>query len=378
MSWYELALLGSPTDQQVSEIEGELTRMLAPFGLRLQEEVGWAVRPQTFEPSQRRAAGAAFFATPLAPTAIVEELIRNAVPVIPIISEAMTPKQLPGTLAPYNCLHYEKDGPSRIASALLECVGLLPRQRRLFLSYRHDESRSAAIQLFEAFSSRVVDVFLDSHKIAPAEDFQQELWHRLCDADVMVMLDTPLYFGSRWTAAEFGRALAKGIVVLRVSWPLHSSSPRVGTTTSVDLVPEDINDTTGHLSDAAIERICERFESVRSEGIAVRYLNLISTLTAEVERIGGTIVGVEANKTVHVELMDGRTLILHPAIGVPTSSSLHDAALRTPSRPIAVVYDDIGIKRAWVDHLEWLGEYIHDIRWIRSHQAGYSLADWRS
>jgi TIR domain len=68
-------------------------------------------------------------------------------------------------------------------------------------------------------SARLFDVFLDTHGIAPAEDFQTMLWHRLCDSDVLVMLDTPNYFGSRWTSAEFGRALAKGIAVLRVGWP---------------------------------------------------------------------------------------------------------------------------------------------------------------
>jgi hypothetical protein len=99
---------------------------------------------------------------------------------------------------------------------LLECVGLLPRQRRVFVSYRRDEARQAALQMFDALSSRHFYVFLDTHGITPAEDFQAMLWHRLCDSDVLLMLDTPNYFEGRWTSAEFGRALAKGISVLRI------------------------------------------------------------------------------------------------------------------------------------------------------------------
>jgi hypothetical protein len=93
-----------------------------------------------------------------------------------------------------------------LAAALLECVGLLRPQRRVFISYRRVESANAALQLHEALGSRGFDVFLDTYDVRPAEDFQAIVWHRLCDSDVMVMLDTPGYFGSRWTAAEIGRA----------------------------------------------------------------------------------------------------------------------------------------------------------------------------
>ena len=77
---------------------------------------------------------------------------------------------------------------------MLESVGLLPRQRRVFVSYRRDEARQAALQLFNAFSAKLFDVFLDTHGIAPTEDFQAVLWHRLCNSDVLVMLDTPGLF----------------------------------------------------------------------------------------------------------------------------------------------------------------------------------------
>ena len=53
--------------------------------------------------------------------------------------------EIPVPLKAVNCLTYADHGPIRIAAALLECVGLLPRQRRVFLSYRRDEARDAAL-----------------------------------------------------------------------------------------------------------------------------------------------------------------------------------------------------------------------------------------
>jgi hypothetical protein len=67
---------------------------------------------------------------------------------------------------------------------------------------------------------------LDIHEIPPAADFQAFLWQRFCESDAMIMLDTASYLDSRWTEAEFGRALAKSIPVLRVGWPGVEQSRR--------------------------------------------------------------------------------------------------------------------------------------------------------
>jgi hypothetical protein len=169
----------------------------------------------------------------------LEELKRRGIPVLPIVSSlARVADEIPEELRSLNCLEYVPGAGQRVASALLECCGLLPRQRRVFLSYKRDEAREAALQLFDELSSRVFDVFLDTHGVPPAADFQSTLWHRLCDSDVLVMLDTPSYFESRWTSAEFGRALAKDIAILRVGWPNASPSPR---TSTASLVPAHEN-----------------------------------------------------------------------------------------------------------------------------------------
>ena len=376
---YELAVLGAPSGKQISELEQLVSQAVLLFGLRLGQEVAWQVRPEAFSPDQQNAAAAVFFGGKDAPQANLQSLLRKAIPVLPVVSDyAKVQEQIPAVLRPLNCLAYNVGGAPRVATALLECAGLLPRQRRVFVSYRRDEARQAALQLFDALSSRLFDVFLDTNGIAPAEDFQSILWHRLCDSDVLVMLDTPNYFASRWTSAEFGRALAKGISVLRIGWPDATPSVRTATASRAELLAEDIDAVTGRLTDNAIARICLQLEGVRSQSHAVRNLNLVSNLRHAVERIGGSMAGVGMNKAVYIRLADGKDVVVYPTVGVPTSTSLHDATMNAPDRSVAVIYDHVGLHPGWLAHLDWLGSQITTARWVKASEAAWRFADWEA
>lgn len=374
---YHLAVLGAPTEEQVTQLRAIVAAAVQLFGLRLGHEVGWEVQPAEFEPDQQKSSAVVFFGGADARLANVERLLLRGIPVLPVVSDVTrTSVEIPAALLPLNCLAYNVGGAQRVATALLECAGLLPRQRRVFVSYRRGEAREAALQLFDAFSARLFDVFLDTHGIAPAEDFQAMLWHRLCDSDVLVMLDTPGYFESRWTSAEFGRALAKGISVLRIGWPDFTPSPRTATASRAELLPEEVDAATGRLAASAIDRISLQLEAVRSQSHAVRNVNLVSNLRNAVETIGGHVAGVGLNKAVHLQLADGREVVAYPTVGVPTSSTLHDASTRSPDRPVAVIYDHVGLHPDWLGHLDWLGGHIQTARWVKASEAAWQFADW--
>jgi hypothetical protein len=374
MSLYELVVMGAPSDAQVEELRHHTSRVIEPFGLRLGREVAWSVLPGAFEPDQTAPAAAAFFGGAGVSDVGLSTLLAAGVPILPIASsDRLISAEIPAQLKVLNCMTVTGHGPERIATALLECVGLLPRQRRVFVSYRRDEARQAALQLFNAFSGRLFDVFLDTHGIAPAEDFQAVLWHRLCDSDVLVMLDTPGYFESRWTSAEYGRALAKGISVLRVGWPDVNPSARAATASRIDLHAVDVDVATGQLTDAVIARICTQLEFVRAQSHAVRSLNLFSNLKLAIERIGGTVVGVGVHKAVYLRLPDGKEIVAYPAVGVPTSVTLNEAVDRAFA---AVVYDHIGLDERWIRHLAWLGDNIRTVRWVKASEAAWAFAGW--
>ena len=374
---YELAVLGSPSDVQLAELAKCIDETVLPFGLRLGQEIAWVVRPGSFTPHQQRAAAAVFFGGRDAPIDNVAFLLAKEIPVLPVVSgEAKVREEIPELLRPFNCLDYSSAGAARIATAMLECIGLLPKQRRVFLSYRRDEARQSALQLFDAFSARRFDVFLDTHGIAPAEDFQAVLWHRLCESDVLVMLDTPNYFASRWTSAEFGRALAKGIAVLQVSWPGATPSIRTQTASRVSLRADEWNAASGQLSEPAIVRICMQLETVRSQSLSVRGLNLVSGLRSAIERIGGSVAGVGPHRAVYVKLPDGTDVVAYPTVGVPNSTTLHEATDNGAGRSVAVVFDHVGLHPTWMGHLDWLGKYVTTARWVKLSEAAWQFADW--
>lgn len=377
MKLYELALVGAPTSAQSRAIEKCLSEVLSPFALHLGAEIGWSISPTAFEPDQSVSAAVAFIGGGDSQTAIIEELLRRGTPIIPVASEpGKIHSELPERLRPFNSLTMAADGSMRIATALLECVGLLPRQRRVFVSYRRAEGREAALQLFDVLSSKIFDVFLDTHGILPAEDFQGVLWHRLCDSDVLVMLDTANYFASRWTAAEFGRALAKGISILRVGWPGVIPSPRTATASSIELSNADVDVITGRLSDNALSQVCAQVEVVRGQSHAVRTQNLFSSLKRDVERIGGAVSGMGPHSAIHLELPDGKEVVVYPTVGVPTSVTLQNVIDYASGKEAAIFYDHVGLQEKWLDHLDWLGSNISAARWVRASEAAWTFGGW--
>lgn len=374
---YELLVLGNTSNKQVAEIKQLISQALKPFLFQLGREVAWVINPSELKLDSQKATAVVFFGGKNASTVHLQSLLQNNIPILPVVSQSIkVQEEIPAVLSSLNCLSYSEGGAQRVATALLECVGLLPRQRRVFVSYRRNEARQAALQLFDELSSRLFDVFLDTHKISPSEDFQAMLWHRLCDSDVLIMLDTPNYFESRWTTAEFGRALAKGFSILRVVWPNISSSKRTVLLKKVELLEKDINPNSGLLSNNAIDQICSKLEVVRSKSIAIRNLNLAERIRYAIEQIGGTIVGVGMNKTIYIRLADGTNVVVYPNIHAPNSKFLHNAIKNSPNSSVAIVFDHIGLHPDWLEHLEWLGSQIQSARWVKAAEVAWQFADW--
>lgn len=376
---YQLAVLGSPSDTQLHDLEETVGNAMAMFGMRLGQEISWEVAPEAFTPNQLRSSAVVFYGGVGVDHPSLPSLLRSGTPVIPIVSDLRcVSAEIPAVLQPLNCLSYADGGAKRVATTLLECAGLLPKQRRVFVSYRRDEARVAALQMFDALCARHFDVFLDTHGIAPAEDFQTMLWHRLCDSDVLLMLDTPSYFNSRWTSAEFGRALAKGISVLRVAWPETKPSRGLGTASLAELAKHELDGGTGCIEDSAIDRICLQLEAVRSKSHAVRTINLVSNLRIGIEIIGGEVIGMGPGRAIRVRLPTGRMIVVYPTVGVPTSTTMHEASMKSPDESVAILYDHVGLHPQWLNHMDWLGTHIQATKWVKVCEAGWQFADWEA
>jgi hypothetical protein len=71
-------------------------------------------------------------------------------------------------------------------------------------------------------------------------------------------------------------------------------------------------------------------------------------------------------------------VVVYPAVGVPTSVNLNDAVDYAQTDQVGVVYDHKGLHHTWLNHLGWLGDNIKIVRWIKSSEAAWDLADWNA
>ena len=196
----------------------------------------------------------------------------------------------------------------------------------------------------------------------------------------MVMLDTPTYFDSRWTRQEIGRARAKDIQVLRVIWPEQTPNKLMAMAETVYLDRAQLEGTDGPIAPAVAEAIVIKVERLRSRSIAARYLSITGKLRADVEKIGASVEGVGVHRAVAIRLLDDRRIWAYPVVGVPTAEILNDIAAKARragqhEAPV-LIYDHIGIRDSWTEHLKWLDEQIRSVRAIKVSDAGWVLAGW--
>lgn len=378
-SLYDILILGCGASPVGGELRSAITDLLQDSGVDVDEvefltdPVGYKDRWDGMFPVV-----AACFSQPDADELdLIQYLSEQRVPIIPIAIVGERFEDFPVQVRHLNGAMIG-DGVDRyvsVSTAVLEAVGLLREQRRLFISYRRTESRSVAVQLHDDLSGRGFSVFLDTHAIRPGKVFQDELWHSLCDSDVVVMLDTPGYFDSKWTREEFGRAQAFGIHLLRLVWPGHNPEMQADLSETIRLCDKDL--VKDLLSDPRLDEVLGLVERLRARGIADRYLALTGKLKTEVQTVGATVIGAGAYRAISVKLSDGSISWVYPVVGVPTAPLMNSIASRAISAkhdgPF-LVYDHVGISEPWLEHLEWLDQHIPEVDFMRVSEASAKLS----
>ena len=127
---------------------------------------------------------------------ITQKLIKDGTMILPVFFNSFS-SDIPCILNNQNGIQFKDTELDKITNVVLESFELLRNTRKVFISYKRNESTSVAIQLYEALESHNFDVFLDTHSIGKGEPFQDELWHRMTDCDVIVLLNTPGFLESQ-------------------------------------------------------------------------------------------------------------------------------------------------------------------------------------
>jgi len=301
---------------------------------------------------------------------LLDILIKDANLILPIASDLNKfSSQIPKGLANVNGFELATSNDiEKLVSCILEGLSLLRLSRRLFISYKRDESSTVAIQLFEQLEKNGFDVFLDTHSIRPGEPFQEELWHRMADTDVVVLLNTPGFLNSNWTTQELAKANSMSIGILQVIWPSHKLERDAELSIPLQLSDSDFGNKifkkpTSYLTPNTISNIISQVESLRARSLASRQDNIIAEFIASSNRVGKK-ADLQSEKFITIKRSDGKELVIIPTVGVPqafTYNQSEELVARIKSKNVAgafLLFDHRNIREKWIKHLDWLDNYL--------------------
>lgn len=311
----------------------------------------------------------------IADTAPVTELIDDSIVIAPVVSDlSLVHAEIPPQLRHINAivLGPNNEGIDRLTTLVLETFRLLRRERRLFISYKRTGSQPLADRLYDALDARGFDVFIDVRSVPPAADFQSQLWHRMSDSDVIVLIDTPGFREGRWTAEELARANATNVQILHLLWPGQKEDSASSFSHFMKLRRRDF---VGFVpmrgrwaTERLVMRICDEVERLRAPAIAARHRYLVDNF-CDAARDEGLDPTVQLGGWISLVAGTSRTLAIVPAVGIPTSDRINEIfeAITDPAieaREIWMIYDNRGILNSWLSHLDWLDSHL-PIRAVR-------------
>ena len=258
---------------------------------------------------------------------------------------------------------YSDDRTDAFVNYALEALRLMRQNRKLFISYRRNDSTVVANQLFDALVRSNYDVFLDTYSIGAAKNFQEELHHRLSDCDILIQLYTKEFKASEWCLEEITAANQKQIGVIELVWPdmkldIHNHLCEPILLSKDDFI-SDYTNPKALLSDEIMNTIAKKVESVRARNMAARQDGLVGEFIKEAQKVGRVMI--QEYKYLVERLEDNNVNVFIPAVGVPQSYDCFEslqfkALLKNPKTSIYLIYDDLRIKRRWIDHLDWLNQ----------------------
>ncbi len=300
----------------------------------------------------------------------LEALQKAATPILPVVCdlEKFT-SDIPKNLCQIN--GYELSNSSQIEKLvgyITEGLGLLRLSRRLFISYKRSESSTVAVQLFEKFEKSGFDVFLDTHSIKPGVPFQDELWHRMADTDIVVILNTPNFLGSEWTREEVAKANSMSIAILQLVWPNHELEDFAKLGIPLKLTTNNFgnnhySDSKSYLNEDIIERVLTLTESLRARSYKARQDNIITECISAAIRNNKNVY-LHPEKFLTTTKKNDKEVIIIPTVGVPQAFTYNktEELIRTirddDGNELFLLYDNRNIRDLWLKHLTWLDNYL--------------------
>jgi hypothetical protein len=297
--------------------------------------------------------------------AAIKKCIKRGFPIIPVVQDLTRfGKEAPKEVGEFNGFQLAdtQDIPE-LAGLVLELLGLQRAKRKIFISYARVDGGAMAQQLYEAFTARWYEVFLDTVSIRPGAVFQQNLKQELADSDVVVLLNSPTAMGRPYVKEEIAFANCANVGGVQVVWPgrLPAIEGRL-------FMPHPLSDEQiafeekngKSLKPEAILAILRRVADLRTALQQQREEELLRPIEAYAQSKQFDAVPYLGR---HVELREqqgSKCVRLDLALGVPTSRDLERALRNARPRPSEgggrLVYDPVGITKPQLRHLRYLSK----------------------
>jgi TIR domain len=329
-------------------------------------------------------AGVWFGGPDTAPSAALKALQNRSAPVLPLVEDPNHYRaNVPESLHPINGLSWtDPEAPADV----LRSFRLTRELRKAFISYKRSDSQPVADALYGALNARKYSAFLDTASVESGVRFQDVLWDRLADMDLVILLDSPNALTSRWVYDELSRVKQLGLGVLQLIWPPPHKRFE-GTNLCVPFDLEALHfeggnsGPDGRLTAEAVKAVIARAEEVRIRSLGARRKRVVDEL---VRRAASSELQIDLHPigplTIREPALDGTSRgdapivgLALPIIGLPDAWSIHQSekdliklAQREDRKDLAqikdllnsngvrIVYDGLGVQADRAEHMVWL------------------------
>lgn len=147
--------------------------------------------------------------------------LQRALDIIPVVDESKPRnQQVPPRLETILSVNWSKEAPIplELITCVFETLGVLEKERKVFISYRRNDASEVAIQLHDELVKKRFHVFLDRFQVASPQEIQFEITEAMEDAAFVILLYSPDMPNSYWVNVEITQALKSGLPILVVKW----------------------------------------------------------------------------------------------------------------------------------------------------------------
>lgn len=276
--------------------------------------------------------------------------------VLPVVKEAsMFNRYIPVCLTSINAfiLSDNTKVPS-LVNHIYSHFGLIDATRKIFISYKQDETKAFAHQLFHELHRHRFLPFLDSYSIQPGLTFQEYLRHELSDSEIMVMLNSPHFKDSHFTMEEVTTAGELDVSILNVEFDGASAKGEelcFAETYSIGQCQGKDHE----YDNAVLQEIIFHIEKIRALAYNARRRVIVDGLRAKgivnessVALQSGSILNQSSNQ------------LIRPCVHVPKSQDFHSLFVEeSQGNSKLLAFQGAHCTKVSKNHINWLGDVSH-------------------